>query len=262
MAALRLLTVEAVRDAARRRVVLAVLVLCFLCLTTLDRCTSCNASIDLRGDIAQSVDVLGWAGMAVFCVLALWTVTLAGLLASDHLSESLDDGSARLVLARPVARDTFALSRLAGSLLVSLAAAVIVLGGASFFLSTRNALPLAPAVVATVACILSAIAVASLAMTASLYLPRIATMLFVITVVTGFSLLNLASLSGIELRGLYGVLDQLGPPLASSIAVALAPWSGRIPENADVLSVALRLVLWAAGGVALLVSSFRRYEIT
>ena len=261
LSSLWLLTAEAVRDAARRRVVGAVVVVCFVCLLMLDTCTSCNADIQIEGDIARSLDVLGWAGMAVFCVLALWIITLAGLLAADHLAQTLEDGSAPLVLARPVARETFALARLVGSLGVSLSAGAILLGGATFLLGSRSGLAWTPALLATLACVASSLAVASLAMTASLYLPRVATFLLVFVGVGVLSLLNLASVSGVELQGVYRLLDQLGPPLASSIALALAPWSGRVPHNADALGIALRLAAWAVGGVALLLLSFRRREI-
>jgi ABC-type transport system involved in multi-copper enzyme maturation permease subunit len=258
---LRVLTTEAVRDAIRRRVVFAVVIVCILCLFMIDSCTSCNADIRLEGDIGKSLDVLGWGGMAVFCVLALWVITLAGLLAADHLSQSLDDGSAQLVLARPVSRETFALSRLAGSLLVSLGAGVILLGGATVLLAMRNGLALTPALLASLACVLSSVAVASSAMTASLYLPKVATILLVLVAVVLVSVLNLASVSGVELQGFYRAIDQLGPPLASSIALALAPWSGQVAQNVGALGVTLRLLAWAAGGVALLAFCFRRHAI-
>ncbi len=259
---LQVLTLEALRDAVRRKVVLVVLVVCFLCLAMMYSCTSCNGEIELSGDLAKSLDVLAYAGYGLFCVLSLWTITLAGLLAADHLSESLADGSALLVLARPVGRGTFALSRLLGSLGVSLGAGLILLGGATLLLSMRNDLAPLPAVAATLACFLSGICVASLAMAASLYLPRVAIFMLVFVFVAVISVLNLASVSGAELSGVYLLIDQVGPPLASSIAIALKPWSGQLPSGGDAAAIVARLFAWAGGGVVLLLYVFGRSEIS
>ena len=260
-AQLWLLSVEAVRDALRRRVVLVVVVICLLCLAMLNSCTSCDADIQVTGDISRSLDVLGWAGFGVFCVLSLWIITLAGLLAADHLTQSLSDGSALLVLSRPVGRETFALARLAGSLVVSLGAGLVLLGGATFLLSARSGLDVEPALFATLACVTSSLCVAACAMTASLYLPRVAIFLLVFVGVAVVSVLNLVSISGVELHGLYHVVDRFGPPFASSIALSLAPWSGREPEGLSALQVGLRLLLWAVAGLAVLAFCFRRREI-
>ncbi len=262
IAALRLLTVDGIRDAARRRVVPVVLVVCLLSLLMINSCTQCSADIQIQSDTTQILDVLGWAGVALYGVLALWCIALAGLLASDHLSSSLEDGSAQLLLSRPVGRGTLVLSRLFGSLAVSLFAGLVLLGGATFFLVTRNDLSLEPAVWATLSTLLNATTIAALAMVASLYLPRIAIFLLLFTLIAMFAGLNLVSLTGSELSGIYALLDAVGPPLVSAIAVALAPWSGQTPQSIGPLAVALKLVAWTIGSIALLLFVFGRRELS
>lgn len=255
-----LLTMEAIRDAFRRKTVAVVGVVCILSLAMMESCSGCHTQIQLEGDAAGAFDVLSWAGVAAWCVLALWVITLAGMLAADHLSQAVDDGSAQLVLARPVSRDTFALARLAGSLAVSLGAGVILLAGGTFFVAVRNELPLAPALVAFAACALSCIAIAGFAMTASLYLPRMATVMLTFLAIASISSVNLVSVSTGGVDGLYGVIDRIGPPLATSVVLALSPWAGKALEHVNVLSVVARLFLWALGGVWLLLWNFRHSE--
>ncbi len=258
---LRILTREAVHDAFRRRIVFAVLVLCFLGLMMLNTCTSCEGQVQIQGDMAQGFDVSAWSGFGLFGVLCLWTITLAGLLASDQLTQSLADGNALLVLSRPVGRDSYVVSRLLGSLAVALLPGLALLGGAGLLLMSRLGLSPGPAVVAALYCVGNSIAIASFAMAASLYLPRVAIFLLTLVVIGVTSSTNLASLAGMELSGIYGLVDRLGPPLASSVAVALAPWSGRMPPGVSVFDVTLRTMLWAGFGVVTLVAVFRRWEI-
>jgi ABC-type transport system involved in multi-copper enzyme maturation permease subunit len=92
----------------------------------------------------------------------------------SRFGETFDDGSASLVLARPVGRATFALSRLAGVLAIAFATGAVLLGGTTALLYTRHDLAVASAVWGGLACALGAVVVASLAMAASLFLPRIA----------------------------------------------------------------------------------------
>ena len=93
---LRILSLESLRDAARRRIVPAVLVMCFLTLFMLNSCTSCSGDLRVERNVA-SLEILGWGGLAAFTSLALWMVALSGLLAADHLSSALDDGTAQLI---------------------------------------------------------------------------------------------------------------------------------------------------------------------
>ena len=164
---LRWLTTQAVRDASQRRLVPAVLVISVLSLFMMDSCTSCNANVVVQGE-PQTMDLSSLAGLFTFGLLAIWSIALAGLLASDHLREIFEDGSATLWLARPISRPTLALGRLLGSLIVSLGAALLLCGGASFFLSIRGGLPLLPAIWATLSVLLSCVTMAALAMMASL----------------------------------------------------------------------------------------------
>jgi len=261
-AALRLLTADGIRDAARRRVVPAVLVVCFLSLAMINSCTSCSADIQVEGSAIEALEILGWAGVLVFASLALWSIALAGLLAADHLSASLEDGSAQLLLARPIGRGTLVLSRLFGSLAVSLGAGLILLLGATFFLSTRSGLAAAPALWATLATLANAVTFAALAMLSSLYLPRIATFLLILAAIALFAGVNVFAVSGAELGGVYRVLDAVGPPVVSAIALALAPWSGKVPENVGPLMVAAKLAIWGVGSVAALLFVFGRRDLT
>ena len=96
---------EALGDALRRRLVLAIAVASLLSLQMVDSCTSCgSASVTRNGETVALSDVAGFAAIAVAIACGLWTILLAGALASDHLAEPLQDGSASLVLDSPGAR--------------------------------------------------------------------------------------------------------------------------------------------------------------
>lgn len=260
---LHLLAAEAVHDARRRRIVPVVLAVCVLCLLMMHSCTSCTGDLRIEGDFAAaSFDILGWAGVSLFCVVGLWVIVLAGLLAADHLTTTLEDGSALLLLSRPVSRAEFAIARLLGALAVSVGAGAILLGGATFLLNTRGDFSAAPALVACLACLLSSVTAAAFSMTVSLYLPRVATFLLVFASVALISTVNLLSLSGASLSATYAAIDQLGPPFATGIVQALASWSEAELAGPGPVSVSLRLLLWAVGGVLALTIAFRRREIT
>ena len=227
----------------------------------MNSCTSCTGELRIEGDMAQSLDILSWAGVSLFCVTGLWIIVLAGLLAADHLAASLEDGSALLLLSRPVSRAEFAIARLLGALAVSIGAGAILLGGATFFLSARGDFSVAPALLACLACLLGSVTAAAFSMTVSLYLPRVATFLLVIASVGLISTLNLLALSGVELGALYTAIDRLGPPFATGIVQALAPWSDGKVAVPGAIGVGLRLLVWAVGSVAVLGFAFRRREI-
>jgi hypothetical protein len=72
---------------------------------------------------------------------------------------------------------------------------------------------------------------------------------------------NVAGLFGAELGGLVGAIQRFGPPLVTSVAVALREWiaPSEIPGNA--LTLALRQILWMLASAALLVRGFARIEI-
>jgi glycerol uptake facilitator-like aquaporin len=106
------------------------------------------------------------------------------------------------------------------------------------------------------------VAVAALAMLSSLYLPRLATFLFVIGGVSAVALANLMSASGIALGMLFGVLDEIGPPILSGIVLALSGWSGQPPDGAEALNVAVRMAIWMGGSVSSLLFLFDHRELT
>ena len=97
-------------------------------------------------------------------------------------------------------------------------------------------------------------------MTASLALPRAATLLLVIGGVWLSAFANALG-SFAEIGGWLGALDQLGPPLASAMALALTPWLEGVAIQGDPVRVYARLAAWAIAGVLALVYTFRRVEL-
>ena len=92
LASFRLLAADAFRDAVRRRIALALVVLSLLSLLVVDSCTSCGAgTVVVNGTEMDGSRIFGWTGMVLYAVLALWTVTLSGALAADHLQQGLED---------------------------------------------------------------------------------------------------------------------------------------------------------------------------
>ena len=98
-------------------------------------------------------------------------------------------------------------------------------------------------------------------MTASLYLPRLATVAAVFVAVSVVAAANVAALAGVELSAAWTAIDRFAPPLGTGIALAVAEWSGRELPGSPFL-VTARLVLWAAFALALLVvaSAARRFR--
>ena len=140
------LLAEAVRDAIRRRIVIGIVVACLFSLMLLDSCTSCaTGEVVVNGEARPLASLAGGLGVATLVVLGLWIVSLAGILAADHLRQALDDGSARMSLARPVGRGTFVMARLGGVLCIAYATGLLLLGAAAFLLATRSGLSVAPA---------------------------------------------------------------------------------------------------------------------
>jgi len=252
---------EALADALRRRIAAAVVVAALVSVAMLESCTGCTPSITTNGEVHELSELAGPAGLGTFVVIGLWLIALAGVLAADHLRSTLEDGSALLSLARPISRESFALARLAGVLGLAWGAGLVVLGAAAGLLAVRSGLPLLPALLAGLACALGCVAVSALAMTASLALPRAATLLFVLFGVwlTGFA--NGVGAFGVA-GGWLGTLDRVGPPLASSMALALAPWLGpEVGIAGDPVRVFARLAVWAIAAVLALAYAFRRVEL-
>jgi ABC-type transport system involved in multi-copper enzyme maturation permease subunit len=260
---LLLLWREALLDALRRKLVLAVAAASLVSLLVLDDCAGCSPALRVNGqarDVASAAPALG---MALLIVVGLWVVTLAGLLAADHLAQSLEDGHASSALARPVGRATFALARLAGSLSVSLSAGALLVGTTAFWIVTRNGLPAGPALLS---CALACVSVAALAMTASLALPRLAIWLLVFglvfftTLATGIDSLQAVRGAPAATHSLL-VLDRWGPPIASGMLRALAGWLPDAPLPADIGASLARGAIWAGLAVAALAAAFRRIEL-
>jgi ABC-type transport system involved in multi-copper enzyme maturation permease subunit len=252
---------EALGDAVRRRVAAALAILALLSLAAVDSCTACAAgTFTVNGVPVDGSRIFGWTGMVLYGLLALWTIAISGALASDHLQQALDDGTAQLALARPVGRGVFALARLAGALAVSLGTGAVLLAGTALFLRARYGFSLAPAGVAALGAVLGAVAISALAMTASLFLPRLATLAAVFLAVALVAGVNVVALAGSELSPAWSALDRYAPPLGTGIAVALAEWSGR-ELSASAPLVAARLALWATFAPALLIFCFRRKDL-
>jgi hypothetical protein len=238
----RTLAGEAVLDAVRRRIIAAIAVVSLLSLMLVDSCTTCSSGeFVVNGQVREIASIAGWTGTVTFAVLGLWSIILAGVLASEHLAQTLADGSATLTLARPVGRG--------------------MLGGTALFLNARSGLPPGPALVAGASCAVGAVTLAALAMTASLYLPRIATVLLVFVATGAITLANLLAMFRDATDGAMGAIDRFGPPLCSSIAVALSPWMGEVTVPASPAEIAIRHSIWAAASIALLWAVFRRVEL-
>ena len=94
MSAFTALSKEALFDAIRRRIVAAVILLCFFSLMAIDGFTSCAGNVSLNGEDVQLAEMAGATGAILFVTLGLWIAVLAAILASDHLQQTLEDGSA------------------------------------------------------------------------------------------------------------------------------------------------------------------------
>ncbi len=246
----------------RRQIVPLIAVASLLSLMVVDRCASCaGGTVTQNGNAIDIADVAGWSALVIFTALALWTCVLAGILASDHLAETLSDGSFALSLSRPVGRGTYALARLAGAFAIAAATGALLLGGTTSLLAARHGLPLGPALWALVACWLGCVAVGALSMACSLLVPRPVTALLVLGGVGSVAALNTLAFFGAELEGGAALVERYGPPLGSAVAVALAPWVGSPAAAAGAPALLLRLLAWSAAGVGLLVWGVRRIEL-
>jgi ABC-type Na+ efflux pump permease subunit len=254
---------EAFRDAMRRRIVPVIAVFALLSLMAVDSCTSCAGSSQIveNGSQVSVSDISGWSGMLIFTVLSLWMMVLAGMLASDHLAETVLDGSANLVLARPVRRSEFALARLAGVLGIAYATGAVVLTVSAYLLHLRNGVALGAAIWAGLACMAGTLVVAALAMALSLRLARVATAMSVLFFVGAITLVNTSTLFGASLGRVGNILQQIAPPLCTAVVVALEPWIAPIAPEVDPTIMALKLAFWVIASVLILLASFQRQEL-
>lgn len=259
---LALLAADAVRDGVRNRVGLFALVFALLVGLFADRCTAFDAgTVVLNGrefDVREGARLMG---PFVFASCALLLVLVSGFVACDALARPLSEGTATLWLSRPVGRASYALSRLAGALGLSLAAGAAVLLVVTVLLHLRLGLDPKPALAGVAVFAADAWVVAAVAMTLGLHLPRVvalgAVVLSIQMVVFTNGLHTVASVSG----GLLGAVERYGPPLGTALFYALAPWFSEGVPAADWLGVCARLVLWGAGSTALLALLFRRLDL-
>ncbi len=258
--ALALLTREAILDAVRRKIVAVLVIVCFLTMMMLDGCTSCATEIKIEGSLFAMVSVPGMAVLIIFTMLSLWVIALSAVVASDHLSNVLEDGSAALVLSRPVTRETYALSRLLGALVVTLGAGAILVGGALYMLVVRGDFPLGPGLMAILCTVLSVISISAFSMVMSLYIGRIPNILLMFTLVAAISATNMASVTTGSPSGVLGIVNDWGPPFATAIVIALAPWAEFEVIGSNTLESILRLLAWTIGAVGLLLYNFRHRE--
>jgi phenylalanyl-tRNA synthetase alpha subunit len=135
--------------------------------------------------------------------------------------------------------------------------------------ATRSGLAASPAVLAAIGCGIACVTVASLAMAASLALPRLAIWLLVfglvfITTVAASTAFWPAPADPTQIGGTRAflvLLDRFGPPIAGAMLRALAAWLPGTPVPADFAAVFARGVVWAALGLASLAAAFRRIEL-
>jgi len=256
------LTVETLRDAVRRRSLIAAALASAIAAFAVGRCGSCDAVVSLQG---QTVELQGsglgaLAAVTTVVWIALWTYAVAALLASDGLTTALEDGSAASLLARPVARDTFALSRLAGVWIGAAALGAALAALAIALAVTRQGVAAGPGWAALLALALGTWSVVAIAMVASLWLPRAATLLLLIVVGAAVSGIEIADLLGARLEGLVGIVAHWGPAWIAAPVDALAPWLGS-PLPGPPPWPGLRALAWAVLATAALVLRFRRLEV-
>ena len=128
-------------------------------------------------------------------------------------------------------------------------------------LYARNGVAIGGALWGGLACAAGATTVASLAMTMSLFLPRVATLFSILAGVGVIAGLNALALFGSELSGVAWALDRFGPPLGSALVAGVAGWIAPVAVPVDPLEIAIRSGAWAVAGISLLVVTFRGRDI-
>ncbi len=268
MHALRIFAAESFRDGLRRRLGFAVAIVLAIGLAGAQSCTQLGSGgMEVNGEVIDGRVVGGFLAPILFAIQAWAVLAIAGLLAADHLARPLAEGNAVLWLARPVSRGVWASARLLGALGVALVCGTVLLGGTGAMLVLRQDVAIGPALEAAAATALGALVVASLAMAASLAMGRMAVLLLVllglavIALANGVGLVNEMAHPDVAVGGLFGAIDRYGPPLFTAIAGAVVKWNPHIDPGDAFPQAMLRLAVWAVGGVALLITAFRRREI-
>lgn len=257
-----LLATDALRDALRSRVGIGVLLLGVLLVLGVDRCTGVPADTITWNGRELPASVVGTIfGPLLFLVLSFVLVAAAALIASDALARPVDDGSASLWLARPIGRGTYALSRLTGGLVLMALVAVGVLGLATALLAARYGLDWRVGVAGYVTFVADAFVVSAVAMLLSLHLPRMLTLFGVFLWLQYVAITNGMHVVGALSEGGGRMLEGWGPPLGTALLFAVGPWAGlHLPPEQRAFA-AVRLALWGAAALTLLVISFRRREL-
>jgi ABC-type transport system involved in multi-copper enzyme maturation permease subunit len=257
----RWLTAEALREAARRRIVVVIVGLSLLSLAMIDGCSSCaSGTMTVNETVVDPSAIGGAVGVAMLSALCLWIVILAGVLCADQLARTVSEGSVWLWLARPVSRESFVLSQLAGSLGIAWAAGGVLLATAASLLAARQGLATAPALAAGASAFLNAVTLGAISMAASLWLPRAAIALLVLGITVPMAALEGVALAGLPLEGVPRLVAELGPPFLAAPLAELSAWSPQLAER-SVGEPILRAAVWAAASVALLLALFRRVEL-
>ena len=257
----RWLTAEALREAARRRIVVVIVALSLLSLALIDGCSSCGSgTMTVNETVVDPGAVGGAVGVAMVSALCVWTAILAGVLCADQLARSVSEGSVWLWLARPVSRESFVLSQLAGSLGIAWTTGGVLLASAAALLSTRQGLDPAPVLAAGANAFLNAVTLGSLSMAASLWLPRAAIALLVLGITVPMAALEGVALAGLSLEGAPRLVAEFGPPFLTAPLAQLTAWAPLLAER-SVGEPSLRAAVWAAASVTLLLALFRRVEL-
>ncbi len=254
---------EAVRDAARRRGLVAAAVASAIAGLAIARCGHCEAAVSIQGETLSGAanDFQVIAAIASIALIALWTYAIAALLASDGLAAALEEGVVEAVLARPVTRDGLVLARLAGAWICAVALGGALLALAVVLAADRPGFSVGPALRAAFAVGIGAWSVAALAMAVSLSLPRAATLLLFGGLGAAVVGIELAGLLGADLAGLMGAVARHGPAWLAAPVSALSPWIAPTDLPDPPVSPYLRAFGWAALATGLLVARFRRIEL-
>jgi ABC-type transport system involved in multi-copper enzyme maturation permease subunit len=254
---------DALRDAARRRGLVAAAVASAIAGLAIARCGHCEAAVSVQGQTlsAQAGELGAIGAILSVALIALWTYAVSALLASDGLAAALEDGVAEAVLARPVSRDVLVVARLAGAWLGACGLGAALLGLAVGIAADRPNVTLVPALHAALVIAVAAWSVAALAMTVSLSLPRAATLLLCSALGAAVIGIEVASLFGARMSGLPGVVAGYGPAWLAAPVSALTPWLRDVQLSGPPAWSHARVLIWAGLATASLVLRFRRLEL-
>lgn len=250
------------RDALRNRVGLFALAAALVVGLFADRCTGVGGgTFVLNGRPYDVSDGAKLVGPVLYGLCALLLVWISAFLACDALARPLSDGTAPLWLSRPVGRGTYALSRLAGSLGLSVGAGILVLLVVTGLLNARLGLPPAPALLGLAVFAANAWVVAAIAMALALFLPRVVALAAVSIGIQLVVVANLLRMVAETEGGMLQAIDRFGPPLGTGLVYALSPWFAEGATASDWIGPAFRTLFWGGAASAFLVVAFRRREL-